>query len=513
MGGPSASRALSCSLPLRPARLALLLAVASVLAARWAEAKQVPVASVVDLQNAVAAAMPGDEIILSPGPYAVSTIDCTANGTMSQPIVVRGAMPLTSQVKGTTGEAFRVSGAYWTFEDLDVEGGCGQDSTCVTAFHVVGAADGFSLLRSRVRDFDRSIAVDVAQVAGQWRAPDGGLLLGNEIADTHARNTTNPVVKVDLAAGSGWSVRANYIHDFRRVDGVRTYGAVMRGGGSGDVFDRNLVLCTHDWTAKNGSLAVGLSVGGDGTPPAACGPAYDADAGVCAVEHTGGILRNDIVVACSDVGVLVSRGADVHVLFDTVIDTPGVDLDQATTTGEAHGNVLTNLVRPLNGAVIDATGNLDSVTPNQFLLMYRSPLDGDLRAASAGSVDMLIGKAPTVASVTDDYCARPRAAPYDLGALQASLGDCVTVPPPLTVADGGADAGDDASDDGGGSGDASMMRDGSGEDAGDGGGSSGGKGGGCACTAGTGGAATAPIGAMASMLLLVLVRRRRRSIV
>jgi MYXO-CTERM domain-containing protein len=493
----------------RSARLALPLAVASVLAARSVEAKQVPVASVVDLENAVAAAMPGDEIILSPGPYTVSTIDCTANGTMSQPIVVRGAMPLTSQVKGSSAEAFHVSGAYWTFEDLDVEGGCGQDSTCGTAFHVVGAADGFTLTGSRVRDFDRSIAVDAAQVSGLWRAPDGGLLFGNEIADTHARDTTNPVIKVDLAAGSGWVVRANYIHDFRRVDGVRAYGAVMRGGGSGDVFDRNLVLCTHDWTATNGTLAVGLSVGGDGTPPASCAPAYDADA-ACTVEQTGGIVRNDIIVACSDVGVWVSRGAAVHVLFDTVIDTPGVDFDQATTTGEAHGNVLTNIVRQLDGAVIDTTGNLDSVTPNEFLLMYAAPLDGDLRAASAGSLDMLIGKAPTVASVTDDYCARPRTAPYDLGALQASLGDCITVPPPLTAADGGAtDAGDDGGGEGGQGGDASTTRDASLGDAGDGGVADGGKSGGCACTSTVADAPAGGAAAIAAMLALALGRRRR----
>jgi hypothetical protein len=61
--------------------------------------------------------------------------------------------------------------------------------------------------------------------------------------------------------------------------------------------------------------------------------------------------------------------------------------------------------------------------------MYMGAAAGDLRIK--GDLAAVKGKvAGAVADVTDDYCLRPRAAPLDLGALQSSLGDCPTVPPP-----------------------------------------------------------------------------------
>lgn len=404
----------------------------------------VNVATVQELTGAIAGAHAGDEIVLAAGQYSLGDVDCAASGTPSQPIVVRAAVPLTAQLHMTGLEGFRVSGAHWIFSGLDISGGCGSDPDCEHAFHVFGAADGFTLRESRIVDFNAQLKVNAFRVNGTWITPNDGLVEGNEVFDSRARSTTTPVTKLDIDTGDRWVVRANYVHDFQKTDGTPTYGAFMKSGGHDGVFERNLVICSHDWVAPQGSVAVGMSFGGGGTAPQYCAPAFDPNV-PCSVEHTNGVLRNNVIALCTDVGIYVNAGANTRVWFNTIIDTTGIDFRFAATTGEARGNVLSSVARARDGATFTNADNLANVTPNQFLLMYRAPLDGDLRAASSGSVDALLGKGPTIAQVADDYCARARPhAPYDLGALQASLGDCTTVPPPLGHGEAGADAGDDA---------------------------------------------------------------------
>jgi len=464
----------------------------------------VSVSDVGGLTSAIAAAQPGDEILVAPGAYTITDIPCTNSGTSAQPIVVRAATPLASQLRMAGTNGFTVSGAYWRFDGFDVLGVCGVDAQCEHAFHVVGAADGFALVNSRLVDLNSPIEVDPQQIGAAWVSPNQGFLAGNDVHDTRARDTATPVAKISIAAGDGWVVSANYVHDFQRADGADARGVVLAGGGHGGILERNLVVCTHDWVPAKGSLAVGLSVGGGGTPPQACAPAFDA--GVpCAVEHTGAILRNDVVVACSDLGVAILRGAASSVWFDTIIDTGGVEASELATTGEARGLVMGGAIRTTQGASFVDADNFENVSPNQFLLMYRSPLDGDLRAASPGSVALLVGKGPTIAQVTDDYCARARAVPYDMGALQASLGDCDTVPPPAQALDGGTDAGDDGPGSGPGQGDAAdAAADASLQETPAGGG------GGCGCRTANCKGGDRPYLALPALILPLLVRFGRK---
>ncbi|HEY8039557.1 MAG TPA: right-handed parallel beta-helix repeat-containing protein [Polyangiaceae bacterium] len=439
---------------------------------------QYDVSSAQELTAAIAKAQAGDVVVIAAGQYTLPEVDFTASGTAAQPIVVRAAQALTAQITLASTEGLRVTGAYWTFEGLVLLGGCGLDSDCERAVHVVGGADGFTLRGSRLVDFNRQIDVEALALDGGALAPRAGLIEGNEVHDTHARATPTQVAKISVGAGDGWTVRANLVHDFQRVDGAAAYGIVLSGGGQNGVVERNLVLCTHDWVPSKGSTSVGVSL----------------------VDHSGGVLRNDVVVACSGDGMAVTRGPGTHLWFDTLIDTTGVDLTEPTTSGEARGNVLGGTIRAVDAGAVTVADNLDQVSPNAFLLMYQAPLDGNLRSASPGSVGAVLGKGPTLAAVTDDYCARPRAVPYDLGALQASLGDCDTVPPPLVAPEGGApDAGSDAAtaDDASPGPDATI-----GGDGGSGAGEQPGGGGGCGCT--TEGRAGSGAGALAMLVAVVL---------
>lgn len=401
----------------------------------------VAVTDAASLMVAIAAAKAGDEIVLAPGTYALTGASCSAVGTASSPIVVRSQTPLAAHVEFNALEGFKVSGAFWHFEGLDIKGVCPNDADCEHAFHVFGAADGFQVRLSRIFDFNAQIKVNAAIVGATMTIPNAGLVEGNEFGDAHARNTTTPVTKVNIDTGDGWIVRANYIHDFHKTNNDPTYGAFMKSGGHGGVFERNLVLCTRDYVTAGG-VYIGLSFGGGGTGAQFCAPAFDANV-PCDIEHTDGILRNNIIATCTDVGIYINRGKNTRVLYNTLVGTSGVDYRFATTTGEAHGNVLESAIRARDGAMFTNVENMMNVPAATLTGWYKAPASGDLRIA--GDVSALVGKGTPIATLSDDYCARARGtAKFDLGALQHSLGDCDTRRPPI-----GPTGGDDAGGDGG----------------------------------------------------------------
>ena len=476
------------------------LAVVLALWSRSAFAKDVPVATATELTTAIAAAQAGDRIILADGSYALTNnVNCNAIGTAQAPITVVAKNALAAKITFNALEGFKVNAPYWHFEGLDIKGICPNDSDCEHAFHVSGAAKFFSLRLSRVVDFNDQIKVNANQIATVWTTPDDGLVEGNELFDTKARNTSNPTTKINIDTGDRWIVRANYIHDYQKGqgDGI-SYAAFMKSGGKSGVFERNLVVGAKDFT---GGTRIGLSFGGGGTANQFCAPAYDVNT-PCDPEHTDGTIRNNIIASCSDVGIYLNKAKNTKVLFNTLIATSGIDFRFASTTGVAVGNVLDGKIRPRDGGTFTASENLESFA--SFAAIYQAPLVGDLR--KKGDLSALLGKGTARPDVPNDYCSRTRSGAYDLGALQASLGDCVTVPPPLgtptpPIDDGGVPPGDGGvvpSGDGGGDGGPNGANPTSDS--------------GCGCVVGAGtaagtGAAAGTVAAM--MMVLALVRRRR----
>ncbi|WP_233166338.1 chondroitinase-B domain-containing protein [Archangium sp. Cb G35] len=411
------------------------------------------VSTVAQLQSALASAQAGDDIVLADGTYAVNVnLNCAAEGTVSQPITVRAANRHAARIQFNALEGFKVSGRYWTFDGLTIEGVCPQDPNCEHAFHVTGHAEGFVLRNSRIRDFNAQLKVNaVRNGSGVYEMPHRGLVEHNEFYDTHARSTSSPVNKINIDTGDDWVVRDNDVHDFSKVGGI-SYGAFMKSGGKRGVFERNRILCVKD--SPSGDTRIGLSFGGGGTGNAFCAPAFDASV-PCNPEHTDGVIRNNVIINCSDVGIYLNKAANTKVLFNTLISTTGVDFRFASTTGEAHGNVLSSAIRVRDSGSFTAGTNMMNVATGTWTTWYQAPLSGDLRLK--GSVSQLLGAAEARATVTDDFCARPRPSggAYTLGALEHSLGDCGmgTGADAGTASDGGTgtDAGvpSDAGTDGG----------------------------------------------------------------
>ncbi len=397
-----------------------------------------------ELTSAISAAQAGDEIVLADGTYPLTGVTCGATGTETQPIVVRAQNPLGAHVELDALEGFKVTGAHWHFEGLDVTGVCAVDSSCEHAFHVMGAAVGFVLRGSRVRDFNAQLKVNASKIDTTWVTPDRGLIEYNELADTRARNTSNPVTKLNIDTGDDWIIRGNYIHDAQKAGGDNiSYATFLKSGGKRGVIERNLVVCSRDTT---GGTRIGLSFGGGGTGAQFCAPAFDPDV-PCSVEHEGGTMRNNIIASCSDVGIYLNRAKDTHLLYNTLISTGGVDFRFDTTSGEAVGNVLSGMIRTRDNATMTATSNQQNLAVSQLLAWYRDPLIGDLTVI--GDVSVLKTAGPTRADVLNDYCVQQRPSTmYTLGAIEHAVGTCDTTRPPVDPhptgdSDGASIAGDD----------------------------------------------------------------------
>jgi hypothetical protein len=390
--------------------------------------------------TAIANAAAGDEIVLANGIYALGDVNCTADGTAAQPIVVRAATPRGADIDFSGVEGFRVIGAHWHFIELDITGVCPNDSDCEHAFHVSGAAHGFVLRGSRVMDFNAQLKVNASLIGSTYVTPNSGVIEYNEIGDSHGRETANPVTKLNIDTGEDWIVRGNYLHDAykRQGDGV-SYAAFMKSGSKRGLFERNLVLCSHITT---GGTRIGLSFGGGGTGAQYCAPAFDPNV-PCSIEHDGGTMRNNIIANCSDVGIYLNKAKDSHILFNTLIGTTGVDFRFTTTSGEAVGNLLTSMIRARDGAMLNESSNQMNVATSQFSAWYGAgAIDGDLKLV--GDVSLLIGAAPMRADVKDDYCATPRpSGALTMGALEHSVTPfCnTTFPPTGPVVDPTGDGG------------------------------------------------------------------------
>jgi hypothetical protein len=304
-------------------------------AATWSSeawAAEVPVSNAAELQAAIANAAPGDEIILAPGEYPLSSkLSCAADGTAEQPIIVRAETLGEAVIQFDTLEGFHVQGEHWQIHHLEIEGVCADDSDCEHAFHITGDAEHTWIHHNRAHGFNAHIKANGTDTGpnGERVWPDDVVVEYNEFFNETVRNTSNPVTPIDVVGGRRWIVRGNYIHDFAKGQGnAISYAAFLKGNSRDGVFERNLVVCEQ---LHSGQVRLGLSFGGGGSSPDSI-----CEDGSCNPEHQNGIMRNNIIAKCpADVGIYVNEGANSLIYNNTLYDTTGIDMRFATTTGES----------------------------------------------------------------------------------------------------------------------------------------------------------------------------------
>jgi hypothetical protein len=367
------------------------------------------VSTVEELRAAMAAAQPGDVITLAPGDYLVrkKALEARSAGSAAQPIVVRAQQPGSVMIDVTTLEGIVVAGPYWRFENLGLRGVCRNHGDCDHAFHVVGGAHHFTALNNTVADFNAHFKIN------GWRGqfPDHGRIEGNTLRNDAARRTRSPVTPIDLVAANDWIIRGNLIADFVKLggDGV-SYGAFAKGAGARTVFERNVVLCEQRLRGARGQR-VGLSLGGGGT-----GKPYCRD-GRCITEQEQGVIRNNLIASCSDVGIYVNSGARSRIVHNTLLDTAGIDVRFPESSADIEGNLVDGGIRSRNGGRVRSQDNL--ATPVGLLYLGLHPQRGHFVAP--GMLDLRWdGEAErrAVTESTPDLCGRARPAQAAYGAFE-----------------------------------------------------------------------------------------------
>lgn len=367
------------------------------------------VGTVEELRGAVASAEPGDVITLMPGAYRIAraSVAIMRAGRENAPVVVRARLPGSVDIAVDTSIGFAVGAPYWRFENLSIRGVCSQHQFCEHAFQVTGAGHHFAARNNTIVDFNAHFKVNGVD----GRFPDAGLIESNTLRNDTVRNTATPVTPIDLVAASGWSIRRNLIADFVKGHGDRiSYGAFAKGGGAGNVFEQNAVVCEARLRGAPGHR-VGLSLGGGGT-----GPAYCRDR-KCVVEQEGGMLRSNLVASCSDDGVYLNNAAATRMEHNTIIDTGGVQVRFAASSADIEGNLVDGGIRSSDGGVLRLNDNRST----GIALLYAGYHPNRSVFVNAGDFNFAWrGQAPrrSVASNAPDLCGTSRPAKPAYGAFE-----------------------------------------------------------------------------------------------
>lgn len=366
---------------------------------------------------AIRRATAGDVITLRPGKYPIrsSSISLFSGGTLLRPITVRAEALGDVFLELDTLEGFMVNKPYWVFENLDIKGTGQVDSYCEHAFHVVGDGKGFVLRNSRIHEFNAMIKANWMNQGPKGGVfPNGALIEGNSFFNTRPRQTSNPVTFIDVVGADDWIIRGNLLADFEKAQGDHTsYGVFIKGNSSNGVIENNLVIGEY---RTSGGVRVGLSLGGGGTG------AQFSRHGSNKIEHTGGIVRNNIVMYCSDVGLYLNKARETRVLNNTFYRTLGIDVRFPESSAVIQNNLLTGRIRNRDGGVSVLNNNLvgDSNWLPAFISAgfadwFVNPEHGDFTLKSGKKI---VDKGASVADVREDFCGSPRDENPDIGAFE-----------------------------------------------------------------------------------------------
>jgi hypothetical protein len=129
--------------------------------------------------------------------------------------------------------------------------------------------------------------------------------------------------------------------------------------------ERNVVLC--EWKLLGAkSATVGLSVGGGGTFP----DAVKRQLGALGVEQVAGVIRDNLVAFCNDVGIYVNKGQRSVIAHNTLLDTAGISVRFAESSAEVVGNVVDGAILARDEALLRERDNLGTPLLGLFVGLH-----------------------------------------------------------------------------------------------------------------------------------------------
>ncbi|NKB20672.1 MAG: hypothetical protein GKS01_09245 [Alphaproteobacteria bacterium] len=306
-------------------------------------AREVRVTDVSSLLRAIKVAQPADRIVLQPGRYRLNKILITRPGAAEAPITVTALNPAQTQIETNAVELFKLDAPYWVFENLDIRG----SEKSHHAFHIVGRADHTVLRGNHIVGFHASVKGNPQKNV----SPDNVVITGNAFYNDAPRKTAEPVTLIDVVGGDKWKISENFIADFGKDGGNRiSYGAFLKGGGKGGIFERNLVVC--EWRNK-GLPRVGLSFGGGGT--------FQCTGPDCPLEHKNGVMQNNVIINCPEApGVYINRSRDISIHHNTIFSSWGILLRFQDTFAKVQNNIMSGAVSLRRGADVKSDDNIQT---------------------------------------------------------------------------------------------------------------------------------------------------------
>jgi hypothetical protein len=390
----------------------------------------VSVCSESEILGAISNASPGDAITVCPGTFDFNErIDVQADGQASTRIFLRADRPGSVVFNLSHVENFKISGKFWVFENLEVQGACTSDSNCEHAFHIVGDADDLIFRNNEIINFASHVKLN-GEVVGNGPAksfPDRTMYINNFWHNTRYIANDAPHNILNLDGGKDHVVRGNIFADYNTSASLpRSASAVYpKASTKGILIEQNLIVCERVRT--DGETARGIQLG-DGAPASICDGDTDQDGSGDCIENgqnQEGIIRNNIVMNCNNggsaAGIMVGSDRDSKIFHNTAINTD--PREAAFYVGhENHDtywryNILeegfnTNYaVRSLN-----ESDNIQP-SPSETDSFFSAPNDGDLSLVQGSA---LIEQGPTDPDVAYDFCGYPRGETADLGAIEYS---------------------------------------------------------------------------------------------
>ena len=375
---------------------------------------QVMVNNTKSFLRAIKAAKAGDEIILQPGIYKIKTrtINVLSPGTPEKPICVKAKQLGQVVLELNSLEGFLISAPFWSFENLDIKGTNPAHDYGEHAFHIVGQGRGFVLQNCRIHEFNAMIKANGGRDRlGKVTFPDNALIENNSFYNATIRRTSNPVTFIDVVGVDNWIVRGNFIADYAKGEGdTISYAAFIKGNASGSIFENNLVIGEYRHT---GGVRVGLSFGGGGT-----GKQFARNKDIT-VEHSNGVMRNNVIMYCKDVGIYLNKADGTKIYHNLLYRTMGIDVRFPESTARIENNVLTGRIAERDGG--------QSVLKNNVVLkkgLFRSnDLSKWFEAPEVGNfalkdTSFLVDKATPETGVFEDICGNKRDGKPDIGPFE-----------------------------------------------------------------------------------------------
>ncbi|MDP4219122.1 MAG: right-handed parallel beta-helix repeat-containing protein [Bacteroidota bacterium] len=382
-------------------------------------ARQVSVSSYPEIRDACQNALPGDTIIIAKGIYTIDGNNRIMVTNRPGPVLVIGESgdPRDVTIKGLGMDTDAVEMIFnldnsprWKFEAITARDAYyhafkfDDSSTDCVLHNVIMLDNGESGVKGTSNNITHLF-------------PDRLLVEHCVIGYSKQIGSLHPEVEgIDGVGVNDWIIRNNLFRNIQKgAFDHAAYAVFTKGNSDRTIIDRN----------RFEDCFIGASFGGGGTDP------QFFRGGDQTYEHRNGIIKNNVIIRCSDAGIYINKGSNCKIFNNTLIQCElTIQLRYPESTGEVKNNLVLLAADNPNEPIIrlrDGAGLLADLANRQAgaqefvdIIGSSDMVDADLRELSP-SIDAGV----TVPEVPDDFkgTLRPQGNGYDIGAYEyASTG-------------------------------------------------------------------------------------------